>query len=605
MAPPLLFLRDILLGYGGAPLLDRANMAVMQDDRIALIGRNGTGKSTLLKLLSSEVDPDSGERFLQPGTSVAWLPQEPDLTTYPTVEAYIAGGLTGVAKDETYRVTALAADLDIDPQASTAHLSGGEQRRAALARTLIADADIILLDEPTNHLDLPTIQWLEQTLAGYPGAVIVISHDRAFLRRVSRTVLWLDRGQLRRMDGPFDKFESWSEALLQREAEARAKRDKLIAQETVWSHAGITARRRRNEGRMQRLRTLRWERSEEISRLGRVSMGTSDVPLSGKLVIDAVDIAKSYDNRTIVREFSLRVLRGDRVGIIGANGAGKTTLVKMLTGALTPDRGSVRLGANLDMVVLDQNRSMLSSDKSLQDILAPGGGDQVLVNGKPRHVASYMRDFLFGDGQLKSPVASLSGGERNRLLLAWAFARPSNLLVLDEPTNDLDMDTLDLLQEVLADYAGTLILVSHDRDFLDRVVTSTVAMEGNGEAVEYAGGFSDYVAQRPPQETSKPAPKKQSAKKSPAAKPPPTSAKRKLTFKEQRNLVEFPKKLERLQAEVAELENFLGDPQNFQKKPEAFQTSADRLTAAKSELAATEDDWLELEMLREEIEGGA
>jgi ATP-binding cassette subfamily F protein uup len=602
VAAPLLSLKDVSLGFGGNPLFDKVDLAVGRGERIALVGRNGSGKSTLLKLLANQIEPDSGERLIQQGVRVAYLPQEPDLSGYDTVLDYAAAGLPEDEEHSVHMAEALLHSLSMDGARSTEGLSGGETRRAALARVLAGAPDVLLLDEPTNHLDLPAIEWLEQRLAGGRFGLVVISHDRAFLGRVTNCTLWLDRGRLLRSDKGFTYFEAWSEEILDREAVEAAKLDKLIAQETTWSHQGITARRKRNQGRLRRLHELRARRAGQADRTGSVRMEAAGAGIAGKRVIEANDIAKAYNGNSVISGFSTRILRGDRVGIIGPNGAGKTTLLRMLIGELAPDSGELRLGTNIEMVYLDQTREALAPGETPWSLLCPGGGDQVMVGDRPRHVVAYMRDFLFADNQARSPVESLSGGERNRLLLARALARPSNLLVLDEPTNDLDMDTLDLLQELLADYEGTILLVSHDRDFLDRVVTSTIAAEGGGSAMEYPGGYSDYLRQRPGGGQSEPGsrPEKSTRKE----KPKRSAERRKLGYKQQRALEQLPGKIDALEKEIAALEVRLADPALYARDPSAFDDTAAALTKAREDRAAAEEEWLELEMLREEQESG-
>ena len=572
-------------------------MAIGQGDRICLVGRNGSGKSTLLKIAAGKIEPDGGERILQTGCRTAYLEQEPDLSGFPSVRDYISDGLPGGVGDMGFKVDMVLAELNLDGAVAPDTLSGGESRRAALARTLVSEPDILLLDEPTNHLDLPTIQWLEKTLESHRSGFILISHDRALLEKVTKTTFWLDRGVVRRMDAGFDQFESWADNIMEREALDRRKMDKLIAQETVWSREGLTARRKRNQGRMQRLRTLRWERESMVDPTGQVKMKAASGAKSGKLVIEAEKIAFAYDDKKIISGFSTRVKRGDRIGVIGPNGAGKSTLLGLLTGKLTPQSGSIRLGVNLTPTILDQSRSLLDPAKTIWETLCDMGGDQVNVRGEPRHVISYLKDFLFAESQARSPVGSLSGGERNRLLLAKTMAFPSNFLILDEPTNDLDMDTLDLLQEMLADYDGTVLLVSHDRDFLDRVVTSTIVMEGDGKAVEYPGGYSDYLRQRPAVNVEKAVPG-QSTK---PAKQKDKNFSKKLSYNQQRALEKLPGTITALEAEISQLEARLADPGLYDQNPDLFTTSADRLSQAQNELAEAEDQWLEIEMLRDEI----
>ncbi len=596
---PLLNLRDVALSFGGTPLFREVEMSVLPGDRICLVGRNGCGKSTLLKVAAGSVEADSGERFLQPGCRSAYLPQESDLDPRHTVFEAVRAGLPDTERDEDYRVLALLDALGLDGASGVSALSGGETRRALLARTLVSEPDILLLDEPTNHLDLTTIRWLEEWLDASNAAFVVISHDRAFLSRLTRSICWLDRGIVRRLDDRFEAFDAWSEDVYTQEETERRKIDKLIAQETEWSHQGITARRRRNEGRIRRLKSLRRDRAQMIERAGSVKLDLETGDISGKLVLEASGISKTFGERTIVEDFSTRVLRGDRIGIVGPSGVGKTTLLRLLVGDLAPDSGAVRLGVNLRMVYLDQTRSLLDPAKSPWETLCDMGGDQVLVQGKPKHVVSYLKDFLFSANQARTPVGSLSGGERNRLLLAKTLATPSNFLVLDEPTNDLDMDTLDLMQELLADYDGTLILVSHDRDFLDRVVTSTIAMEGGGRAIEYAGGYSDYVIQRDGgNRPAKAAPRK-TAK---AAAPKPVATVTKLSYKQQRRLDELPGLMTAAEDDIRKLETELADPRAFERDPKAFNDKANRLTEMKEKRSSLEDELLELEILREELE---
>lgn len=502
MAPPLLSLQDIALTFGATPLLRGAELAVGEGDRLALVGRNGAGKSTLLKVAAGLIEPDSGTRFLQPGATLRFLPQGADLAGFETVRAYAEAGLG--PGDDPHRVTHLLGELGLTGEERPSSLSGGEARRAALARALAPSPDILLLDEPTNHLDLPAIEWLEEELRGFRGALVLISHDRRFLERLSTAMVWLDRGTTRRLERGFSAFEAWrDEVLAQEEAEAHKLRRK-IAREDDRVRYGVTARRKRNVRRMAELAALRERRRARVIPTGRATAAAQEAAGSGSLVIAADAITKRYGERTIVRGFSTRIMRGDRVGIVGANGAGKTTLLGLLTGTLAPDEGEVRLGAGLAMVTLDQARASLDPDRSLADTLT-GGGDMVRVGGTPRHVMGYLKEFLFLPEQAGTPVGKLSGGEQARVMLARALAEPSNLLVLDEPTNDLDLETLDLLQELLADYSGTVIVVSHDRDFLDRVATSVIVSEGDGRWQEYAGGYTDMLAQRGEGVTAKPA----------------------------------------------------------------------------------------------------
>ncbi|CAD5247718.1 Holdfast attachment protein C [Bosea sp. 62] len=600
---PLLHLRDVALTFGGQPLLEGAEIAVSAGERVCLVGRNGSGKSTLLKIVAGIVEPDSAERFVQPGATIRYLPQEPDFSGYKTSLAYVEAGLG--PGDDAYRAQYLIEELGLTGEEDPASMSGGESRRAALARVLAPEPDILLLDEPTNHLDLPVIEWLEQELKSLRSAMVLISHDRRFLSSLSRATIWLDRGVTRRVERGFGEFEAWRDEVLAQEELDRHKLDRKIAREEDWLRYGVSARRTRNQRRLGELHGLREQRRTARHAVGSVRLEASEAQASGKLVIEAVDIAKAYDGRPVVKDFSLRVARGDCIGIVGPNGAGKTTLINLLTGALKPDSGKVKLGATLEMVTLDQRRESLDPATPLGDALTGGGSDQVMVGGTPRHVISYMKDFLFQPIQRGTAVGALSGGERGRLMLARALAKPSNLLVLDEPTNDLDIETLDLLQELLADYGGTVLLVSHDRDFLDRVVSSTLISDGDGVWTEFAGGYSDMLAQRGRGVGAKAraVPMKGSATAS--ATPAPTAstaaAKRKLSFNEQHALKTLPQQLEKLQAEAGKLNTALaGDL--YTRDPKLFAKATARLDEVTREIAQTEERWLELEMLREEIE---
>ena len=605
MAPPapLAALNAATIGFGATPLFKGLSLGLGRGERACLVGRNGTGKSTLLKLLAGAIEPDSGERFLQPGATVAYLPQDPTPPPGQSVADYVAAGLRetlGADVDARHPVDAMLARVDLTGDRALGTLSGGEGRRAALARVLVGDPDVLLLDEPTNHLDLPTIEWLEEELLRFKGALLIISHDRAFLNRLSSVTLWLDRGRLHRLDKGFAHFEAWAEELMARDAVARHKLDRKIVREERWLHRGVTARRRRNQGRLTRLNELRGLRAEWLRQPGSAKLEAATTGKRSDLVIEAEHLDKSYPapeggERRVLRDFSTRIRRGDRIGIIGPNGAGKTTLVRLLIGALAPDTGKLRLAAGIAPLYFDQRRESLDPEATLWRTLVPGGGDSIMVHGRQRHVVAYLRDFLFDEGQARQPVKSLSGGERNRLLLARLFARPGDLIVLDEPTNDLDMETLDLLVEVLDDYAGTLILVSHDRDFLDRLATGTIALEGDGRAVEYAGGYSDYLTQRGA--TNAP-----TAKAETTRKPPPARAKAapgKLGYQDQRALDRLPGEIETLEGEIAALESRLADPGLYGRDPAAFETATRELASARDALAAAEERWLELEARRE------
>ena len=591
--PPLLTLAGIRFHLGDQTVLSGVDLAIAPGERLSLVGRNGAGKSSLLRILAGELLADGGTRFVQPGTMVATLPQEPDFAGHATVADYVGSGGA-----PAWRVDALLAEVKLDGARDPVTLSGGEARRAALARALVAEPDVLLLDEPTNHLDLPTIEWLEDKLSAWRGAYVLVSHDRRFLSTLARAVLWLDRGIVRRLDKGYDAFEDWSTGILEREATERHKLDRLIERETEWTGKSIRARRTRNEGRLRALRELRKQRREQIGPTGRATIEVGEAEKSGALMITARHITKRFGERAIVKDFSTRIFRKDRIGLIGPNGAGKTTLLRMLTGELAPDTGSVKLGANLLPVTIDQRRAALDPDKTPWEILADRN-DHVLVRGHQHHVMTYLREYLFRDEQARQPVRTLSGGERNRLLLAKALAAPSNMLVLDEPTNDLDADTLDLLQEALSDYDGTVLLVSHDRDFLDRLVTSTIALEGDGTAIEYAGGYSDYLAQRGPREQPAPVERRE---KTPAPARERTAPQR-LGYKRERALAELPKKIEVLQAEIATLQAALADPDLYRRNAADFQAKTLRLSAAQAELDAAETEWLELEMLKQELGG--
>ncbi len=605
MAPPLLLLQDIRFTLGTTPLLQGATLSVAPGERLALVGRNGSGKSTLLRIAAGMLEPEAGTRFLQPGTTLRYLPQEPDLGGFPTTLAYVEAGLG--PGDDPHRARFLLEQLGLGGAEDPARLSGGEARRAALARALAPSPDILLLDEPTNHLDLPAIAWLEEELKSMRTALVLISHDRRFLETLSRAMVWLDRGVTRRLERGFAHFEEWRDSVLEQEERERHKLDRQILREEDWMRYGVTARRKRNMRRVAELAALRQRRREALRPTGSVRMTVAEGAGSGTLVVQAEHVTKAYgDAPPVVRDFSTRILRRDRVGIVGPNGAGKTTLLNLLTGMLPPDSGEVRLGTGLSMVTLDQKRESLDPNTSLAEALTGGRGDTVYVGGTPRHVIGYMKDFLFIPDQARTPVGALSGGERGRLMLARALAKPSNLLVLDEPTNDLDLETLDLLEELLADYQGTVLVVSHDRDFLDRVATSVIVAEGDGRWQEYAGGYSDMVAQRGHGVEAKPAPSP--APRQPAAKPAapaaPASAKRRLSFRQQHSLQTLPARMEALQADIAKLQEALADPTLYSRDRARFDRFTAALEAKQAELAAAEEEWLELELLREEIEGG-
>jgi ATP-binding cassette subfamily F protein uup len=600
MSRILLHLRGIGLTFGGRPILEDAELSVAEGERVALVGRNGSGKSTLLKIAAGMIEADKGERWLQPGTTIRYLPQEPDLSAYATVLDYVESGL-GPA-DDPHRCAYLLRELGLSGAEDPKRLSGGEIRRAAIARTLAPEPDILLLDEPTNHLDLPAIEWLEAELSALRSAFVLISHDRRFLEALSNRTVWLDRGASRRLDRGFAQFESWRDEVLAKEEAEQQLLAKRIEQEEHWMRYGVTARRKRNMRRVELLSTLRKERKEHVGSMGAVRMASSGGDLSGKLVAETRSMSKSFGERPIVANLDLLIMRGDRLGIVGPNGAGKTTLIKLLTGKIEPDAGTVRLGANLQTVTLDQSRQSLDPAATLADVITDGRGSSVTVNGETKHVVSYMKDFLFPPEKARTPVGVLSGGERGRLILARELAKPSNLLILDEPTNDLDLETLDMLQEMLADYPGTILLVSHDRDFLDRVATSVLMAEGDGKWTEYAGGYSDMVAQRGAGVEARKV-KAESAKSTAQPRTESQQAQRKLSFKEKHALETLPATMKKLESEIATLEATLADANLFTRDPKAFEQAASRLTAARQDLAKAEEQWLELEMKRESLEG--
>jgi ATP-binding cassette subfamily F protein uup len=603
LMPALLIqLQDIRLTFGGTPLLQGADLVLSEGDRLCLVGRNGSGKSTLLKIVAGLIEPDSGIRSIAPRATVRYLPQEPDLSGYQTTLAYVEAGLS--PGDDPYRALYLLQNLGLTGDEATINLSGGEARRAALARALAPQPDILLLDEPTNHLDLPAIEWLENELATMRSAIVLISHDRRFLQAMTRATVWLDRGRTRRLEEGFGAFEAWRDTLLEQEELEQHKLDRRIAMEEHWVRYGVTARRKRNQGRMARLASLRQQRRDHRRVQGNVLMAATEAEGSGSIVIEAKELSKGWNDTRVVDNVSLRVARGDRIGIVGPNGSGKTTLLSLLTERLPPDTGSVRIGSNVRMHVLDQRRQTLDADVSVKDFLTGGHGETLSVGEQVRHYASYMKDFLFTPEQARTPVSALSGGERGRLVLAKALATPANLLVLDEPTNDLDLETLDLLQELLADYAGTVIVVSHDRDFLDRVATAVIWAEGNGRFTEYAGGFSDAVAQRG--EDMKARTRSAAAASRPKsrdAEPTRASETKKLSFKDKHALETLPGKMEALRASMEEMKAALADPALYARDPKRFTSLSEKLGQATTELAGMEDRWLELEILRESLQG--
>jgi ATP-binding cassette subfamily F protein uup len=594
--PPLLQLSDIALTFGGDPIFADLSLVVQPGDRVALVGRNGSGKSTLMKVMAGLVEADSGTRVVTPGVSVGYMEQDPEMVGHATLGDYAASELDA---GEMYRVEMAGEGLKFDPAREVSTASGGERRRAALAKLWAEAPELMLLDEPTNHLDIEAISWLEQSLKTTRAGYVLISHDRAFLRELTRATLWIDRGMVRRQEKGFTHFEEWRDKVWADEDQSRHKLNRLIKSEARWAVEGISARRTRNQGRVRALQALREERSNQIRRQGAAAMALQAGSKSGKKVIEAEGISKAYNGKVIVQNFSLQIQRGDRVAFVGPNGVGKTTLLNMLLGTEQPDSGTIKLGTKLLPAVFDQARAQLDPDMSLWDSLTgdpemrvSGKADQILVRGMPRHVIGYLKEFLFDEAQARAPVRSLSGGEKARLLLAKLMARDSNLLVLDEPTNDLDIETLDLLQELLDDYDGTILLVSHDRDFLDRVAATTIAMEGDGRAVVYAGGWSDYRAQRgltdEPVEVAKAKPQ--------ADKPSESKAKSSgLSFTEKHRLEELPKVMAKLEAEIAKLEQLMADPELYTREPVKFAKATEALTARQSALSAAEEEWLLLE----------
>jgi ABC transport system ATP-binding/permease protein len=609
--PPLLLLKDITLSFGSTPLLDGATLSIGPSERLCLVGRNGSGKSTLLKIAAGLIEPDGGSRFIQPGTTIRYLAQDPDFSGFATTRAFVEAGLS--PGEDPHRARHLLEDLGLTGDEEPGRLSGGEARRAALARVLAPDPDILLLDEPTNHLDVVAIEELEAVLKASRSALVLISHDRRFLENLSQATVWLDRGATRRLEQGFGAFEDWRDGVLEEEETARHKLDRQIVREEHWLRYGVSARRKRNQRRLEGLLSLRGARVQaKRNRVqADVKLTTHEAGEAGRKIIEAHRIAKRYGDLTLVADFSIKIGRGDRVGIVGPNGAGKTTLINLLTGALQPDAGTVKLGTNLEVALLDQRRAKLDPERSVSATLTDGGGDAVIINGEERHVISYMRDFLFSPEQAGTPVKALSGGERGRLMLALALAHPSNVLVLDEPTNDLDLETLDVLQEMLASYPGTVLLVSHDRDFLDRTVTSTVVAEGDGRWIEYAGGYTDMVAQRghgvgeaareAPKQSTKPKKSPKSAAKSATGKRD-SGSRRRLSPTEQHALKALPKRIAALHEEIGRLEQLLADPDFYGRDREAFTAAGAALTKAQGDLAAAEEEWLRVELLREEIE---
>ena len=601
--PPIMTIKGVKLSFGPHELFSDVELYINRGDKISLVGRNGSGKSTLLKVIAGIIEPDSGEMFVQPGTKIAYMPQDPNIQGYKTLKEVVLSGLPPEERDQEYRADILIEQLGILPQQNPEKASGGEQRKAFLARTLIGEPDILLLDEPTNHLDMPTIQKLEEIISAFSGAVITISHDRRFLTDVSDVTFWLDRGIMRRNNKGFKYFEEWHVQVINQEIIEQKYLNKKIEAETEWLHKGVTARRKRNMGRLRRLQQLREERKNQIKQTGSVSMEIEEGDARSKLVIEAKHINKTYGERQLVKDFSIKIMRANKIGIVGPNGAGKTTLIKLLTKRLEPDSGFVRIGKNLEEAYFDQNRISLDPKKTLWKTLC-NEGDHIHVRGQYRHVVAYLKDFLFKPEQAQCPVSALSGGEKNRLMLAVALAKTSNFLVLDEPTNDLDMDTIDLLQEVLGDYEGTALIVSHDRDFLDRVATSIIYMPGDGSITEYPGSYSELEQKLA--EKSRPA-KTPEKKEKPKERKDVSAPKKttKLSYNQQRLLEVLPQKVSELEENIRQIEEKLGCGDLYNADREAFDRLTEELSTKKQELENAENQWLEIQMIKEELEQNA
>ena len=594
---PLLQVNEITLTFGGDPVFEDMSLVVQPGDRLALVGRNGSGKSTLMKVMAGIVEPDSGDVIVGPGVSVGYMEQDPDLTGFETLGDFASHGLD---PSEMYKVERAGEGLKFDPARPVSTASGGERRRAALARLMASEPELMLLDEPTNHLDIEAIRWLEDELKNTRAAFVIISHDRAFLRELTRATLWIDRGVTRRQEIGFGGFEAWRDQMWEEEDMQRHKLNRKIKAEARWAVEGISARRKRNQGRVRALQDLRAERASQINRQGTAAMALEAGPKSGRKVVEAVGITKAFGDKTILRPFDITIQRGDRIALVGPNGVGKTTLLNMLIGKEQPDSGTIKLGTNLEIALFDQARAQLDGDMSLWDSLTgdpemrvSGKADQILVRGQPKHVVGYLKEFLFDEAQARAPVRSLSGGEKARLLLAKIMARSSNMLVLDEPTNDLDVETLDLMQELLSTYDGTVLLVSHDRDFLDRVAATTIAMEGDGKATVYAGGWTDYLAQRQQDDFDQSV----VAKAKPGAKgeKPKASAQKGLSFTEKHRLEALPAEISRLEAEIAKLEELMSDPTLYTDNPVKFQKATDALIERNEKLQDAEAEWMALE----------
>jgi len=601
MAPPILSYEDLGLHQGEGWLFRQLDVHIAPRDRLALIGRNGAGKTTLLKCLAGMIETDEGTRKIVPGTRVVLLEQDPDMSAHATLEDWV---LAGTGAPAAHEAAAIAHQIGIDLARDVKTASGGERRRAAIVRALAQDPDVLFLDEPTNHLDLGAIDWLEDWLKRFKGAFIVISHDRTFLTRLTKSCLWLDRGNMRRAEIGFGGFDAWTEAVYAEEERAADKLDAKLKLELHWLQRGVTARRRRNQGRLAKLNEMRAQRAAMLGAVGAAKLGLARDEVKTKTVIDAEHVFKSFGDRSIIKDFTLRIQRGDRIGLVGANGTGKTTLLKLLTGELKPDSGTVAQAKTLSGIVIDQQRKLMEPTRRVRDVLAEGG-DWIEVRGHKKHIKGYMKEFLFDPSLTEAPIGSLSGGERSRLLLAREFARASNLLVLDEPTNDLDLETLDLLQEVIADYEGTVLIVSHDRDFLDKTVTVTLGLDGSGKVDIVAGGYEDWARRR--REVSaprrSPAQAGVQAKSATAPGPRPAPGNRKLSFKDQRDLDRLPAEIERLEREIAADEAALHDPDLYSKDPERFAALTHSIEAKQAAKGAAEHRWLEVAEMAENLAG--
>lgn len=599
--PPIYTMKDVWLSFGLKPLFTGIEMTVSRGDKICLVGRNGSGKSTLLKIISGQIEAEKAEIFIQPGTKISYMPQEPDFSGYQTLREVVLSGLIGNRENQEYKADILIRHLNISEHQAPQSSSGGELKKAALAKALISEPDILLLDEPTNHLDIATIEKLEEIIAKFTGAVIVISHDRMFLNHVSQKTFWLDRGILHSNNKGFAFFDEWQEQILEQEIIAQKYLNKKIEEETEWLHKGVTARRKRNQGRLRRLQQLRQERKEQIKQVGSVNLEIDEGELRSRLVIEAKHIYKSYGSRELVKDFSIRILKGNRIGIVGPNGAGKTTLIKLLTKKLEPDSGFVRMGKNLEEAYFDQNRMTLDPKKTLWKTLC-NEGDHIWVRGHWRHVVAYLKDFLFKPDQAQCPVSALSGGEKNRLMLAVALAKASNFLVLDEPTNDLDMDTLDLLQEVLDEYQGTILIVSHDRDFMDKVATSLLYMKGDGSIIEHVGSYTELLEKLKSQ-ADKEVKKDKSVKKV-QSEPQKIKTPSKLSYKDNRLLEVLPQEIADLEDKISQIEQTLAtDVDLYTRNPQEFDELTSKLEEYKKSKDEKENLWLEIQLKADELAG--